>query len=115
MKAHERRIATRVPAQFQVSFIHEGDYLISHSRDISVDGMFLYTESPPPVAEETKLTFSIGNLRDVTLMAEVIWVNHTRSKKDSGMAVKFINPQQELIDAILNIIHKVAVFPGQES
>ncbi len=113
MKAQERRISTRVPAQFQVNFIHEGDYLISHSRDISVDGMFLYTENPPSVAEQTELTFSIGDLRDVSLMAEVVWVNHARSKKDSGMAVKFINPHQDLVDAILNIIHKVAVFPGQ--
>lgn len=113
MKAHERRISTRVPATFKVNFIHEGDYLISHTRDISIDGMFLYTETPPEVGEMTELTFSIGALQDVTIMAEVVWVNHTHSKKDSGMAVKFINPQPDLIDAILNIVHKVAVLPGQ--
>ena len=112
MKAHERRISTRVPAQFQVTFIHEGDYLISHSRDISIDGMFLFTECPPTVAERTELTFSIGDLRDVTLMAEVVWVNGTKSKKDAGMAVRFIDPQPHLVDAILNIVHKVAVFPS---
>lgn len=111
MAAHERRISTRVPAQFKVDFIHKGDYLISHSRDISIDGMFLYTETPPQVTEQTELTFSIGDLHEVTLMAEVVWVNHTHSKKDSGMAVKFIDPKPELIDAILNIVHKVAVFP----
>lgn len=111
MKAHERRVSTRVPAQFQVNFVHEGDYLISHTRDISIDGMFLYTLTPPPVAERTELTFSIGDLHNLTLMAEVVWVNHTRSKKDSGMAVKFLDPQQELIDAILAIIHKVAILP----
>jgi len=113
MKAHERRISTRVPAHFKVNFIHEGDYLISHTRDISIDGMFLYTETPPPVREQTELTFSVGDLRDVSMMAEVVWVNHTHSKKDSGMAVKFIDPQPDLVDAILGIIHKVAVFPGQ--
>lgn len=111
MKAHERRISTRVPAQFKVDFIHKGDYLISHSRDISVDGMFLYTETPPQEGEQTELTFSLGDLHDVTLMAEVVWVNHNHSRKDSGMAVKFINPKQELIDAILNVVHRVAVFP----
>jgi len=113
MKAHERRISTRVPAKFKVNFIHEGDYLISHTRDISIDGMFLYTETPPPVMEKTELTFSVGDLHDVTMMAEVVWVNHTQSKKDSGMAVRFIDPKQNLIDAILGIIHKVAVFPEQ--
>ncbi|MDD5759314.1 MAG: PilZ domain-containing protein [Desulfobulbaceae bacterium] len=112
MKAHERRVATRVPAQFKVNFIHEGDYLISHTRDISVDGLFLYTETPPAVHEQTELTFSIGDLHDVSLMAEVVWVNHGRSAKDSGMAVRFINPQEDLIAAILQLIHKVAVFPA---
>ena len=113
MKAHERRISTRVPAQFKVNFIHEGDYLISHTRDISIDGMFLYTETPPAINEQTELTFSIGDLHDVSLMAEVVWVNHTHSVKDSGMAVKFIDPQEDLITAILDIIHRVAVFPEQ--
>lgn len=112
IKTTERRISLRVPAQFQVNFIHEGDYLISHSRDISVDGMFLYTSTPPPVNEETELTFSIGHLQDVKIRAEVVWVNHTKSKKDSGMAIRFIDPQPELVDAILHIVKKVAVFPG---
>jgi len=113
MKAHERRISMRVPAQFKVNFIHEGDYLISHTRDISIDGMFLYTETPPAVHEHTELTFSIGNLHDVVLKAEVVWVNHAHSTKDSGMAVKFIDPQEDLVAAILGIIHRVAVFPEQ--
>ncbi|MBA3014762.1 MAG: PilZ domain-containing protein [Proteobacteria bacterium] len=111
MKYPERRIASRVPAQFQVNFIHDGDYLISHTRDISVDGMFLYTTTPPPVTEKTELTFSIGDLHNVKFMAEVIWVNHTKSKKDSGMAIRFIDPDPELIESILTIVKKVAVFP----
>jgi hypothetical protein len=113
MKVHERRISTRVPAQFKVNFIHEGDYLISHTRDISIDGMFLYTETPPAVKEHAELSFSIGEINNVSLMAEVVWVNHSCSAKDSGMAVKFIDPQEDLVAAILNIIHRVAVFPEQ--
>lgn len=113
MKAPERRVSTRVPAQFKVNFIHEGDYLISHSRDISIDGMFLYTKTPPEVNDRTELSFSIGNLHEITLMAEVVWVNHTKSSKDSGMAVKFIDPPEELIAEILQLVHKVAVFPEQ--
>lgn len=111
MNAHERRISLRVPAQFQVNFIHEGDYLISHTRDISVDGMFLYTSTPPPLSEKTELTFSIGTIQGVRVIGEVVWVNHSKSKKDSGMAIRFIDPNPELIDAILNIVNKVAVFP----
>jgi len=112
MSAHERRMTTRVPAHFQVNFIHQGDYLISHTRDISVDGMFLYTTTPPPVGEQTELTFSIGGLNNVKLRADVVWVNHTTSRKDSGMAVRFIDPAPELIEAILGIVKKVAVFPA---
>lgn len=111
MNSHERRISQRIPAQFQVNFVHEGDYLISHTRDISVDGMFLFTTSPPSVTEKTELTFSIGDLHNIKLIADVVWVNHTKSKKDSGMAVRFIDPKPELIEAILDIVKKVAIFP----
>jgi hypothetical protein len=108
MDKSERRISKRVKADFNVNFIHGGDYLISQTRDISVDGMFLYTKKPSKQAEHTTLSFSLGDLHDLKVEAEVIWANKT-SSQDSGMAVKFLNPSDDLQTAILEIINKIAI------
>lgn len=107
----DRRVNERVAAEFKVSYIHDGDYLISYSKDISVDGMFIFTEAPPAVGECPQLTFSINN-REITLKAEVIWVNTSGSPKDSGMGVRFINPPSKLKQEILTMVNRIAVFPS---
>ncbi len=110
MNNSERRTSKRVEANFNVNYIHRGDYLISQTRDISIDGMFLYTQNPPIPHNHTTLTFSLDNLHDQKVEAEVMWANRSESK-DSGMAVKFVNPTKELQKAILEIINKVAILP----
>lgn len=109
MTMTERRDGKRIPARFKVNFVHDGDYLISFSKDISVAGMFLYTENPAPLGESTELTFTIGDLKDETVTATVMWVNNTNSPKDSGMGVQFINPSLHLKNAILQIVNRVAL------
>jgi Tfp pilus assembly protein PilZ len=108
---HERRVATRVPAMFKVSFVHDGDYLISTTRDISVDGMFLFTENPANIGDTITLTFSLGELSDADVNAAVVWINRSGNSKDRGMAVKFIKPVHNVQKAILKIVNKVAVLP----
>jgi hypothetical protein len=48
MASSERRFIRRSPVDFIVDFIHAGDYMISCSNDISMDGMFINTNSPAP-------------------------------------------------------------------
>jgi uncharacterized protein (TIGR02266 family) len=110
----ERRINKRVPAKFKISYIHEEDYLISYTKDISVDGIFIYTKEPPSVGELTKLTFSIATLDQVTVDAKVVWVNIGGMEKDAGIGVQFINPPGELKEAILEIVNRVAILDGLE-
>jgi len=111
MKDQERRVHERVATEFKVSYIHDGDYLISYSKDISADGMFIFTEAPPAVGECPQVTFSLNN-REITLKAEVIWVNTSTSPKDRGMGVRFINLPAKLKQEILAMIKRVAVFPA---
>jgi len=112
MNNAERRISERVEANFDVNYIHRGDYLISQTRDISIDGMFLYTRNPLIPHNHTTLTFSLGNLHDQKVEAEVMWANRSESK-DAGMAVKFVGPSKELQKAILEIVNKVAILDKQ--
>jgi Tfp pilus assembly protein PilZ len=103
-----------VPAKFKINYIHEQDYIISYTRDISVDGMFVYTQNPPGIGEITKLTFSIGELKKLTVDARVMWVNDATIKTDSGIGVKFIKPPAVLKKAIIDIVNRVAVLPGMK-
>ena len=105
----ERRTCDRASVKFEVSYIHQGDYLISFSRDISVDGMFLSTDNPPPVGDYPRLTFAIGELEDVTVTAKVVWVSNPGSIIGSGMAVQFLELPDLLKETILKVIKKVTV------
>ena len=105
----ERRGNERIPSKFEINYVNEGDYLISYSKDLSVDGMFISTDSPPAVGEETTLTFSIGNIDQVTVDARVVWVNTSDQENKVGMGVEFIDPPDSLREAILENIKKIAV------
>jgi hypothetical protein len=43
MSATRNRAAERAPARLQVNYTYEGCYLISFSRDISADGIYVCT------------------------------------------------------------------------
>ena len=105
----ERRSNQRIPSKFEINYVSEGDFLISYSKDLSVDGMFVSTKSPPAVGEKTKLTFSIGDINQATVDARVVWVNTSDQDDKAGMGVEFIDPPDSLREAILESIKKIAV------
>jgi len=105
----ERRSNKRIPAKFKINYVHDRDYLISYTKDLSVDGMFIYTKNPPEAGEITKLTFSIGQIDNVTIEAIVIWVNPSEIESELGMGVQFINPPEFLTKEILKAVNKIAV------
>jgi Tfp pilus assembly protein PilZ len=105
----ERRTSDRASVKFKVSYIHKGDYLISFSKDISVDGMFLSTENPPPVGDYPQLTFSIGEIEEVTVTAKVVWVSNPGAVVGPGMAVQFLEMPAVLKETILKIVNRVSV------
>ena len=109
MAKTERRISRRVPTQFKINYIHEGDYLISKSKNISVDGMFIYTQKPPPIGEETNITFSTNKDDKFTVKAKVVWVNKSGEEKDHGVGVQFIKAPAKLKEAILARVKRIAI------
>ena len=109
MGASERRENQRASLKFEINYIQEGDYLISHSRDISADGMFINTESPLSINEKVTLTFSLDNSDPFTVDARVVWINQQGERKDQGMGVQFIRPSKKLKTAILSMVNRVAV------
>ncbi len=110
MGERERRVHARVPASFKVNYIHQKNYIISFNRDISVDGMFICAEDPPPVGSQVKLLFSFGTLKEVEVPAVVVWVNPSKNTSERGMGVQFLDqPTPELKENILQYIDRIKV------
>ena len=108
-ESKDRRISERVPSRFRVDYVHNGDYLISHSRDLSVEGMFLHTENPAAVGEKTSLEFELENGIKVEIEAEVVWANANIASDDTGMAVKFIGSKDRITEEITTYVRKIAL------
>lgn len=110
MPNDERRIQIRIPAEFAINYIHDGDYLISKTKNISVDGMFIHTEEPPPVGDTIQLTFRLDASGETKINAMVQWINGSKSGLDAGMGVQFIKPPKKLQDKILQYVKRIAIF-----
>lgn len=116
MATAERRERKRIPVKFKVNCIHEEDYLISFSRDISADGMFIHTKNPPEVDQKVDLHFSIDGVEKLKIPARVVWVNKAEDPRDAGVGVKFIRPKAALKESIMKAVNRVAVLekPGSK-
>jgi len=109
MAQTERRVKMRLAAEFKVDCLHEGNYLISHSKNISADGMFVSTPNPPALGTYLKLIFSLGELHEISVAAKVVWINHPATGNSVGMGVQFLNPPPLLKETMLHIINRIAV------
>ncbi len=114
MDSSERRITKRAPIQLEINYIHEEDFLISHTRDISVDGMFINTDKPSDVDELLTLKFSLDTSGEFTVKARVVWVNASENIKNRGMGVRFLDTTDEFKTAILSVVNKVAVIENND-
>ena len=109
MSGTEQRASVRVPAQFKVDYSHKDNYLISYSKNISAEGMFIRTDKLVPVGTNVKLVFSIKDLHEVVVTAKVAWVNLQGGKGDTGLGLEFVDPPSLLKEAILRIVNRIAV------
>ncbi|MFZ5758895.1 MAG: PilZ domain-containing protein [Thermodesulfobacteriota bacterium] len=107
----EKRKSTRIPVQFDVTVLHEGDYLISFTRDISADGMFINTARPVSRGERVLVDFAIGLSKEIKVSAEVAWVNLDGPEIDRGMGVKFVDVPPKTKKDILLLVNRIAILP----
>ena len=112
MAGAERRQSQRVFAQIKIIYVNDGDYLISRTRDLSVEGMFISTTKVLSIGDTTDISFSIDQDGDITLPARVVWVNSPECSKDAGMGVRFIDPSPDEQARILAMINRIAILPS---
>jgi uncharacterized protein (TIGR02266 family) len=109
----EQRASIRVPARFKVDYSHKGNYLISYSKNISAEGIFICTGRSVPIGTHLKLVFSIEDLHEVVVTAKVAWANLQAGKRDVGLGLEFIDPPPLLKEAVLRIVNRIAVIEPQ--
>ncbi|MBU4262369.1 MAG: PilZ domain-containing protein [Proteobacteria bacterium] len=110
-KHEEKRKSNRIPVQFDVTILHEEDYLISFTRDISADGMFINTQTPLSKGEKITVGFTIGAEKAISVKAKIVWVNMEGPEVDRGMGVKFINVSPKMKKNILLLVNRIAILP----
>jgi hypothetical protein len=96
-----RRQRTRVPFQTSIRFFSAGEEIIcSHSKDLSLNGVYLFTASPPAVGTrgEVEIVLALGPdpLR-LPVTGEVI------RRDPEGLALKFL----ELDPAVFAHLKKI--------
>jgi c-di-GMP-binding flagellar brake protein YcgR len=87
-----RRTEERAPVDFQIDCLHEGDYLLSFSKNISLGGMFLCTENPPEPGCKLTLIFPVEEHYQTEVPAVVVWANRNPDTGEIGMGVQFLSP-----------------------
>jgi len=97
MASSDRRIIKRFPVDYRVDFIHAGDYMITCSKDISMDGMFINTNSPPPVGTHVNLIFPADDHLEVEVSALVVWNRMKTRYQRPGMGVQFLSPLPQTV------------------
>jgi uncharacterized protein (TIGR02266 family) len=106
MGTSDRRIIQRFPIDFRVDFIHEGHY----SKDISMDGMFISTDNPPPVGSHVNLIFAGEGNHDIEVTALVVWSKAKAGYRDTGMGVQFLSSlPQPVKNNILKNVDRVMI------
>ena len=110
MSNDNRRTEDRVPIDFQVDSIHEGDYVLSFSKNISLGGMFLCTPDPLEPGSKVKLIFPVEEYYQAEVMAVVVWVNSSLKVGRIGMGVQFMSPlSSDLKESIMEKITRIEI------
>ena len=104
------RTEERAPVDFQVDYIHEGDYVLSFSKNISLGGMYLCTPDPPEPGSKLKLIFPVEEYYQAEVMAVVVWINRSPNVGEIGMGVQFLSPLSSLLkENIMKNIKRVEI------
>ena len=110
MSAGNSRSEERAPVDFQVDYIHGGDYVLSFSKNISLGGMFLCTPEPPEPGSKVKLIFPVEEYYQAEVMTIVVWINRSPNVGERGMGVQFLSPlASNLKENIMKHIKRIEI------
>ncbi|HMQ09928.1 MAG TPA: TIGR02266 family protein [Oligoflexia bacterium] len=110
----DQRESKRVPVEFKVDFLKEGNFLFENATNISEHGIFLETDQPMELGTVVHLKFTLPDSGvEIEARAEVMWINPVKenAKKNyhPGMGLKFVQLSDLDRQSILAVIKKLAL------
>ena len=88
----ERRLQPRVEVKWPVTMLTSEGAIKGETKDISMQGAFIYCDNPLPIFERFVLSVK-APAASMQVMAQVVWSSNSPTyKKDAlaGMGVRFI-------------------------
>jgi hypothetical protein len=92
MDGRERRLQPRVEVRWPVTMLTSEGSMQGETRDISMQGAFIYCDKPLPLSERFVLSVK-APAASMQVMAQVVWASNSSSDKKNepaGMGVRFI-------------------------
>lgn len=92
MVGKERRLQPRVDVSWPVTMLTSEGPINGETKDISMQGAFIYCDKPMPLAERFVLSVK-APAASMQVMAQVIWSensSHGKKVKPLGIGVRFI-------------------------
>jgi type IV pilus assembly protein PilZ len=90
----ESRKNQRVDTSIDILYAESGEFIKSHTLNISNGGLFLETEYPLPVGSEVALRMTLpGEAEPMEIQGCVVWSNPRSNNNNfpSGMGIQFRN------------------------
>lgn len=92
MDGRERRLQPRVEVRWPVTMLTSEGAIQGETKDISMQGAFIYCDKPLPLSERVVLSVK-APAASMQVMAQVVWSSNSSSdNKDElfGIGVRFI-------------------------
>jgi hypothetical protein len=92
MDGKERRLQPRVEVRWPVTMLTSEGSIKGETKDISMQGAFIYCERPLPLSERFVLSVK-APAASMQVMAQVVWASNSspeRKKEPAGIGVRFI-------------------------
>ncbi len=91
----ERRREKRIRLEFKVRIRDDKNFREEVITDISTGGVFVRTDSPPPIGERIWVTFmDLGGGRPLSVPGTVVWSEESGDK--SGVGVQFSDLEEDV-------------------
>jgi hypothetical protein len=92
MDGSERRLQPRVEVKWPVTMLTSEGAMKGETKDISMQGAFIYCDKPLPLSERFVLSVK-APAASMQVMAQVVWASNSssdRKNEPAGMGVRFI-------------------------
>ncbi len=92
MDGRERRLQPRVEVRWPVSMLTSEGSMQGETRDISMQGAFIFCDKPLPLSERFVLSVK-APAASMQVLAQVVWASNSspdKKNESAGMGVRFI-------------------------